>query len=70
MDATHQQHVQANLNYKKRVTMQKLMEELQSQYYDVSCYVMSRVLSSSAHHTKHTCVQFCAKQKRWSNVVL
>lgn len=43
MDATHQQHVQANLNYKKRVNMQKLMEELQSQYYDVSCYVMSRL---------------------------
>ena len=36
LDATHQQHVQSNLNVKKRAAMQKLMEELQSEFYDVS----------------------------------
>lgn len=36
LDAVHQQHVQTNFNYKKKNIMQKLMEELQAAYYDVS----------------------------------
>lgn len=35
LDAVHQQHVQTNFNYKKRMAMQKLMDELQEQHFDV-----------------------------------
>ena len=35
LDAVHQQHVQNNFNYKKKNTMQKLIDELQAPFYDV-----------------------------------
>lgn len=36
LDAIHQQHVQTNLNYRKRLSMQKLMGELRADNYKVS----------------------------------
>lgn len=62
MDAVHQQHVQANLNYKKRVTMQKLMEELQSQYYDVEYIVeMLQKYISVEEKDAHHCIKHFIK---------
>jgi len=36
LDSLHQQHVQTNLNAKKRLNMQKLTGELRSDVYNVS----------------------------------
>lgn len=69
LDAVHQQHVQSNFNFKKRNVMQKLMDELQAQFYDVSnpraesfivfvadSYTPCELITELQHCTLYACV--------------